>query len=263
MATITATPEPQYGSVRLEITAAAGDESILAVDRFVTGATGSQAGASVRTKVDQLPAAFPLVLRDYEAPFGAEVYYLLTYESATEPAALEFSNRVTLAPPPGVDVVATVVGQPSIQARVPLLLSFDVSNRPEATVHWPIGETYPRYSLGPVRARSGTFSTIVPGYTVRLLLDVYAARQPVLLRQNAQPGLDLYHVATDVRHRPATATGTYWLVDVDVTEIAYPTMPLVSAVGWTFGALNAAHSSFADVTATYDTFADLFIGPLS
>lgn len=259
MVTITATPEPNYSAVRVEITADDGDELILGVFRSVNG-TG---GDAVRTQVDQLPATFPLVLRDYEAPFGADVRYTLNYQSETEPLAIELSNIVTLQPAAGVSVVLTVVGQPAIQAQLPLELTFNASNRPEVTLHYPIGDTHPRYVLGPVRAREGSMTALVRGYAVQPILDVYNARQPVLLRQAAYAGLDLYHVATDVRHRPATASGSVWFVEVDFAEIAYPTMPLVGAVGWTYLELRNAHDTYAEVAATYPTYADLFIGPLS
>lgn len=261
MATLTVTLEPAYGSVRLDVAADPGDGEVTSVNRLLID-DPTDNGSDVRTQAGQLPAAMPLLLRDFEAPLGQRVQYLVWYESSSGLTAA-WSQPVTVRPRPGIAGVLTVVGQPNIQAEVPMLLLYEAQNAPEVTVHWPLGAEYPRYVLGPVRARTGSLTIVVDTLAAaRQVRTVYSARQPVLLRQTDHPALDMYHIATALRTTPADPKGRQWRIDVDYTEVADPTMPLIGATGWTFGDVAATYETFADVAAAYDSFGDLFVGPV-
>jgi len=264
--TITVTPEPAYGSVRIEVEHDSGGlnpvqylSQLGRIDPSVDGPA-----PPVRTMTDQLPAQLPIVLRDFEVPFGVPVQYLATWYTMPDDPQILWSDEVTLDPPAGMAAQLSVVGQPDVHVQLPMLLTYDAEHAGAASVVWPINGQYPLYSIGPTRARTGSMTTVVGSMLeVSRIRQVYDARQPVLLRQTDHPALDMYHVSTGLRHRPADPKGREWLVEIDYAEVARPSMSLVSTPGWTYAALAEAYDTYAEVTTSFDEYTDLAIGPLS
>lgn len=103
-----------------------------------------------------------------------------------------------------------------------------------------------------------------PSYAEALaIVDVYTRGRVTMLRQATHPGLDLYHVGTDIHGpTPHYLKDTWmWSVSVDFTEVIWPAGDLAGTPGWTWADVTAGYLAWWNVVDAYTDWADLLVGP--
>lgn len=246
--TLTATPQPLIGSVKLvaETTAPATVTAIYRLDAL--GQT------PIRTIAGLLPAS-RAVLEDYEAPFGEQITYtILTSNNQSASAA------VTLA------TSDTVLGIPQTPARrvvIPIITGLAAARDQPGGADQIIGRPEPLITILPLGARTGQITMIAPTYAqARQIEALYATGYTLLLRQPAHVGISLYHLATNVATRAITVAGkpAYWEINVSYAEQARPAGALVGTLGWDYSGLASSRPDYYAVQNRYPDLAAIAEG---
>jgi hypothetical protein len=247
-AALTATPDPDTASVRLDFPGMAAPIVI----------TRSAAGGEAVPVRDADPAAAGVEsLSDREAPFGLPLVYTATYgpngDVATASALLE-STRPRLEHP----------GIASLGLWVDIVDDTPPEWAGASIVHEVIGRTYPLTTAQPMRARSGTLTLSVDGPAgVDQVLEVLSTGLPVLLRVTRRDRFrDGWITATAVRDAHTSGLQAGRALEIDYLETARPIGPSRGTPGWSVAAVAATYGTVAEVRETYDYVATLAAGPV-
>lgn len=120
------------------------------------------------------------------------------------------------------------------------------------------------------RNSDGSYNSVNLWDWANAIAEVYTSGRVALLRQHLYPGMDLYHVATEVRIVPeevhVSTTGEeflqVWVVEVDYVEVAYPAGSLTGTTDWIYTALGGAYLAYWNLAgAGYADYVDLAGGP--
>lgn len=206
----------------------------------------------VRLLDGQEPIAGVLTVTDYEPALTGSIRYDVTDTDGV-------TTSQTIAAPVVSNPWLHVPVLPSVRVELDLVTDYNAERPNGTTVHEVIGREDPLPVMGPSRTRRGRARVWAPDYaTARAAEDVLRQGEVVMLRQPTYPGLDMYLVPESLQVVPigATVEGQRWALEFGYLEVAAPTGPLLGGTGWSFADV-AKFATFADVRATYDTFADL------
>lgn len=196
-----------------------------------------------------------LVVEDAEAALvGAITYQLTSALGVTTTVSTSLAGTVgyRLAPAPFPQWATTAA----------LVTGYDASRSTSTTVHEVIGRADPVVRLGAVRLRRGMLTVWCKSYVdLVAALDVYRRGEVVMLRQPHDPGLDMYHAATEVRESPYDEAWRRWRLDVTYVEVAFPRGPLLGSPSWTWDDLAAMFPTWDAALAFFDTWNAAQIGP--
>lgn len=196
-----------------------------------------------------------LVVEDAEAAMVGTITYALT--SAT---GVRTTASTTLAGASGYRLAPAAF--PQWATTVGLVTGYDATRPTSTRVHEVIGRDDPVVRLGSVQLRRGTLTVWCQDYAaLTTALDVYRRGEVVLLRQPDYPGLDMYHVTTEVRESGYDEQWRRWRLDVTYFEVAFPRGPLLGSPTWTWDDLTAMFPSWDAAAAFFATWNAAQIGP--
>lgn len=167
------------------------------------------------------PVSGGFTFEDSAPALAGAVTYLLTDWSGeettnTHPGFTTIRNPILHAP-----------NDYSIDARVLHSVTlYGESRGMSSTAHQIIGRDTPVVVTGPLRSRNGSFTLHCESFAeARAILDAYDSGTPLLLRQADFPGMDMYHIANDVRVDPyaeaSALNGRMWSLTVNYIETAW------------------------------------------
>lgn len=247
MTTFTATWEASTASVLIEITPTSSVSAILRSD--------ANGVAAVRTLTGTLPSASAIVTRDAECANGSVTYTVVDAGSGAEETV-----TVPLAGPRLACVVL-----PETLVTPTLVTGYTEARESATNLHWVIGREDPVPSLGPLRKRQGELEIWCEDYAAaQQVVSVYGVAEVVMLRQVAHPGLDMYHVAVGsvrVDVRDEITAPRRWQVTVPYAEVAIPSDDLRGTLGWDWTDVATTYSSWYELAAAWDDWADFTAGP--
>lgn len=253
--TLTATPDPVLGSVLVQVVATAG-ETMAGLTR-----TDGNGTASVRLLAGQDLAGGSLTVQDNEAALIGPVTY--TFTDADDVQTITTTTFDGTAPGSWI----TVPVMPGYSFRLALEpLDLDGRKTSSTTVHDVIGRPYPALTLGRLASIRGRLQLFALTWRdARAIADAYNRGVVVMLRQDAHDGMDLYHVAQEVRlfPSPETTSPRRFLVEVDYVGAPRPSGVLLGTVGWDFDGVTDTYPDFDTVRDSYASFADLTAGAAS
>lgn len=241
--------QPATSSVLLTITGApAGPVTIARTD--------SNGVRTVRLRVGQEPSAGTLVLVDYEPALTGDLRYEVT-DSASAVTVASLAG--------GLALTGTVIGSvylPQYAVPVAAITGYESGRDRETIVHEVLDRADWLVTFGPARGRRGTLTVHCASYSSAAALDALCSRlgEPLQLRQPTHPGLDMYFTVTRSRVVPAVDGASSWTVELDYTEQAWPSGPLLGAAGWTVASA-AAWGTVVQVRSDFATCAALVAGP--
>lgn len=203
-----------------------------------------------------------LVAFDHEAALTG----LVTYEAivrnrlnaATEraraSATLSAVTRSRLAP----------ASLPQAGAWYDLAPDLSLGRESTTTLTQVINRNDPLVTLGSQTSRRGSLRVFADDYQMGAHLEqVFNRGEVVLLRQPDHPGLDMYLVGTrtSLAIQPQLTQPRRWILEVDYSEVAAPTTPLLGSAGWTIAASLTRNGTLAASRAEFPTILALLIGP--
>lgn len=243
MATLTATPVPGTGAVRLTIDA--GTDTVRSILR--ADANGTR---PVRVQPAALPRSGTFTLTDWEPALAGPVMYRLSTDAKA-------GGSVFLDAVGGVLPRFLAPAQPVYSLEVGTVHHYEADRAGRSTVHPGINRTAPLVVLGALEPRTGTLAAAFDTYTeARELETLFEAGQTMMYRQAENPGQDMYFIASSVRSVPEDGA---WTVEIAYVEVAFPSSPLPSS-SWSFGALAATGTSFDAVVGAFRSFRALAVG---
>jgi hypothetical protein len=199
---------------------------------------------------DHEPALMGLVT------YQATVHNLVTgsTEAANASATLDGVERSRIAP----------ASMPQAGAWYDLAPDLRLGRETTTTLAQVINRDDPLVTLGSQTSRRGTLRIFADDYQMGTSLEqVFNRGDVVLLRQPDHPGLDMYVVGTrtSLTVQPEITRPRRWVLEVDYTEVAAPTTPLLGTTGWNVAASLARNATLAASRAEFPTLLDLLIGP--
>jgi len=244
MTTLTATPLPETGAIRLTITKTGTVDYILRSD--VNGQN------EVRVLTGQLPSAGTglLILEDYEAADG-----LVTYTVFGAGGTAQASTQFALS---GPWLFVPII--PEYSQAVETVTEYDAARESRSVEHIIIGRPDPIVVLDILGTRKGNLEIWCPDHAATVAVaNVFSKGETVMLRQPEHDGMDMYFTASNLATKPYAANGaaTRWAVTCSFTEVARPIGPRLGSLGWSFGQLATSAPSFAVVAERYASFADM------
>lgn len=249
MTALTLTALDTLGAVRLQVTGApAGPLTITRRDRNGTG--------TVRLLAGQEPIGGSLTVVDHESALTGVVAY-----DAVDSAAVTTTKTVTTAAA-GL-VVLTVVGQPNRRAVLQAVTGYDETRESSSPVLEVIDRDDPIVVTRALSTRRGTIDVYAATYPDAAAASaVLKAGLPVMLRQDANAGMDLYAVVRRVTARAdTTQSPASWRLTLDYVEQRPPAGPLLGAAGWSWADVAANYPTWNDARAAFATWNDLVAGP--
>lgn len=247
--TLTLTPRAASASVVIEVT------TTLAAPLTALTRTDANGVRPVRLQPGQDLIGGTLVVEDHEAALVGSCTYDVRVAAEARTASITLLNGGWRLCPTGL---------PQFQTSVDIMTGYDAA-RPAATiVHEVIGRPDPVARIVPHGSRRGTLTLWCRDYAAATAtVDVYRRGEVVMLRQPAYPGLDMYHVSTDIRETGYDEAMRRWRVDVTYVEVAFPRGPLLGSFDWSWDDLVAAFPTWDAVVAAFPTWNSAEIGPLT
>ena len=248
MATITASPNALLGTVALTVTTAGGETITGIQRRDVNG------GRLVRLPAGQVPSSTGFSVVDAEGSLVGRITYQIMLSTGRGP-----TTSVT------IDGTGWFLVDPLLPTTaVPLELVLDYSAQRDAMTifHDVIGRADPVAAIGTLRMRSGSLDlwtrTFEDATTVSTM---YSQKRTLLLRQGNYAGMDLYHLPSTVTISPdpATTNQRRWRVSIQYREVAAPTGPLLSAIGWTYADVLAGYSTYEELLVSFTDYNALYL----
>lgn len=211
--------------------------------------------------------AFPLVVEDYEAPLGSEVWYTAIYSASGEESSPTTLQTSLIRSP--------VVDQDHIWIKSPGLPAMNRQVVPEAPIEWQraarsqtytiVGRTNPIQVSGKRAGRVGALSALVweadDNATLNRMLD---AGTPLLIQ--AMPGLGI-EGNTFVHVGDSTESPVSWNASepirrwtLGITEIDRPVGGVQGSALRTWQDINDNYVRWDDVYDAYDTWTEVMIG---
>lgn len=244
MPEFTATASPETATVELRISDVAGVTGILRSD--VNGTR------PVRLRKGDLPSQYGKVFTDYEASLSGPVLYRLQGSMARSEAWTAISQ---VAAPRFI-----IPSIPQFSVSVESITEYSAERKSTVRFHEVINRSSPLVAEGRMGTRTGDLVAIFRSYAAAADLENMLERgQTVMLRQQEQPGLDMYFNCFAARLQADPDKGV-WEVRISFTEVSFPAGHVLSGAGWTFAALAEKFPDFDAVATSYDTFHDLTIG---
>lgn len=243
MTTITATPDPENGTVTIRITRTETITSLIRADVNGTRAVRVPAGA--------FPAGTSgtITIIDHEAAFHG----VISYRAGTaDPAWTAFPEDM----PPRF----TLPMFPTLSRSVELVDTFSTSRETGATVHEILGRSDPIIVTTAMKSRRGSFSVICESYDQAVDVEaLLGLGKTVMYRQSENQGQDFYFHALSAA---IDAEGEdVWKISVNFVALRVPADNLPPATEWTFSTLAALPgASFGTIPGDYESFATLAMG---
>ena len=246
MSTLTATPDPETGTIALTVDDAANYAGIIRADNNGT--------RPVRARADQLPAAAGArTITDYEPALAGLIQYTLleVVPSPTPPAPVWAQFPAAMAP----RFILPSVPQFAVTAE--LVHGYSAARKSRSTFHEIIGRNDAIVAEGRLTPRTGTLDVWLGEYIgARNLESLLERGQAAMYRQAEHAGMDMYFHVTGTDLTPDEGD---WKLSVGYQEIDFPSGNVMTAAGWTFDKLKL-RQSFYTVARDYRTFNDLAIG---
>lgn len=240
--TMTAELLPELGAIRLTITTALDLATLMRAD--VNGT------ATVRTRAGGLATQAPsaIIITDYEPGQGTVHYTATDTAGGSASLALEFALD---SPWLFVPVM------PSYSARLTSVLSYAAQVPSRSTELEPLGREFPTVVIRPMGSKRGSLGLYAGTHEqAQAIVDALGKGEVLMLRQPEHRRMDMYFIArsVDIGVLQVGGASTEFGVTVDYLQVARPTGPLASALGWTFAAVDASADSFATITSRYASF---------
>lgn len=248
MATIAASPNPLLGTVALTVTPAAGETVTGIQRRDVNG------GRLVRLPAGQVPSTSGFSVVDAEASLTGSITYQVMLSTGRGP-----TTTVVLAGT-GWFIVDPLL--PTTAVPLELVLDYSAQRDASTIFHDVVGRPDPVPVIGPLRTRSGSMDLWASTFEVATTVEaMYAQKRTLLMRQGTYSGMDLYHlpVSVTISPDPATTNQRRWRVSIQYREVAAPTGPLLSAVGWTYADLLAGYSTYEEVLVSFTDYNAVYL----
>lgn len=244
MPELTAQALPESASVVLRLSDAAGVTGILRAD--VNGTR------PVRLRKGDLPGSYGKVFTDYEASLSGPVLYRLQGSMARTEAWTEASQE---AAPRFI-----LPSIPQFSVPVESITSYSAERKSTVRFHEVINRSSPLVAEGRMGTRTGDLVAVFRSYAAAADLENMLKRgQTVMLRQQEQPGMDMYFNCPAVRLEANPERGI-WEVRLTFTEVSFPAGYVLSGAAWSFDALAQKFPDFDAVAGSFETFHDLTIG---
>lgn len=243
MTTITATPNPLDGTVKVSIAKTEVITSLIRADANGTRPVRVPAGSFPTTD-----AATTITFTDYEAALTGPISYRA---GTATPAWTAFAGRML----PRLSLPV----QPYLSAWVENVHGYEASRESAATVHYALGRKFPIIVEDVMHSRQGSLTMVVPTHADATVLEMILAKgRTIQLRQAEHAGLDMYFHATNYKAEPEE---NVWKVSADYVEVDVPDDDLPAAGSWTFATLAALPGAdFTTVAQDFDSFAALAQG---
>jgi hypothetical protein len=245
MTTLTLTPLPDLGAVRIEVAGApAGALSIIRTD-----ANGSR---EVRQAPDQVTSAGTLVLVDYEPALAGDVAY-----TADGAAASTTLDGLVAGP-----VVASVV-RPARRADVQALVDYAETYPGTPSALHVIDRDDPIVLLGNAARRQAEAGLQVETYAqAQAVVESIRAGSVVMFRQVTYAGMDAYGVVTSTRVAPTLTDldEPAWLVSIGYLAVPAPDDALAGAAAWTYQDVLDLGVTYVQLRALFATYYALAVG---
>lgn len=245
MSTLTATPDPASGTVRLVISDAS---KFIGIDRADHNGT-----RPVRKRSDQASKPGVLEIVDYEPSLSGLIQYTLV-ELGGSLAAPAWTSLSGLSELPRF-ILPSI---PQFSVTVDTVHGYSAARRSRSTFHTVINRNDPIVAEGRLTPRTGSLDVWLGEYMDAKNLDnMFERGQVVLYRQAEHPGMDMYFHAADVSLAPDEDS---WRLSLGYVEVDFPPGDVLSGENWTFDAVASGHANFNTVAQQYHSFHDLTIG---
>ena len=183
----------------------------------------------VRTEGNWTPSG-STVLDDHEAALTGVVSYILTTASETV--------NLTVAAAPELLPTIHAVTDPVQRSTAESITAWNEQTDWATAITPIIGAEYPRAAFGPRQARALTLAVVCADYAAAAALrSILSGRTTYMARQREHQGMDVYFTPLSARVVPVLIDGatTTWGVEITVQELAYPSGPLRSLLGRSYG----------------------------
>ena len=239
--TLTLNAEPLAEIAEVRLTATSSNADIVRIYRI--DKTGRY---DLRTHQGALPAR-EITLIDYECPLNETVrYFAQAPGEQVSVATVKLSNRKS---------IISVPFNPALTLYIDDILNDDHTREMPGAVDLVLGRPDPLVTLMPLGLRTGQLTFQHKDYAkLKQLLDVASRGLPLLLRQPAHSGLDMYFTVTSGKLSAQTMPGlVLWTMTLDFVEQTRPGGYIIPKT-WDWRALTARHLDFVDLEASYENY---------
>lgn len=221
MSTLTGVWHPEITAIRLTLNLT---EDLISLERV--DANGLH---RVRTEGNWQPSG-TTVLDDHEAALTGPISYLL--DTTTE--ILEITVDASPEALPTIHAVTNPVQRYTAES----ITAWNEQTDWATAISPIIGAEYPRAAFGPRQSRALALAVVCDSYaSAAALRSTLSGKTTYMARQREHQGMDAYFTPLSARVLPVLIDGaaTTWGVEVTAQELGYPSGPLRSLLGRSYG----------------------------